>query len=146
MKHLLIALGMCWWCKRIQKKFKIWALPPRTFAFYSLFSFSSPTHLLSFLQINSKWHQNTEYQENTFKCFVLLFPHILYPIIYTHDPCTQHPKGVSKPAQPLETPLLSSHIRNNITPPWGMSKGTCYLFLSFLQPVWKWSCSVMSDS
>ena len=51
-----------------------------------------------------------------------------------HAPCThRHLRGgqttrATPPAQPLDTPLPSPHIRNQLPPPWGASNGTCCLF------------------
>ena len=52
-----------------------------------------------------------------------------------HATCTQqHQRDgqttlATPPAWVLDTPLPSSHIRNQLTPTWGPSKGVCYLFL-----------------
>ena len=52
---------------------------------------------------------------------------------YACAPCTQHHKGVGRPPKaplraPPDTPLPSPHIRNQLAPPRGASKGTCYWF------------------
>ena len=49
-----------------------------------------------------------------------------------HSPCTQpHQRGGQTPlAQLLDIPLPLPHIRNRLSsPPQGVSKGTCYVFL-----------------
>ena len=45
---------------------------------------------------------------------------------------TTLPKGrahVTPPAPPLDPPLASPHMRNQLTPPWGASKEIWYLLL-----------------
>ena len=57
-----------------------------------------------------------------------------------HVPCTQHPRGrattyATPLARPLDPALPSLHLRNQLAPPRGASKGTCCLFLlPLLQP------------